>query len=92
MYNTLGNLLQDPHAGIAIPDFERGRVLQLTGTALALWDQPDPADESGGTRRFVEFTIDRWHWLALPAHLTAQLIDYSPFNPPVAESTATAKR
>jgi predicted pyridoxine 5'-phosphate oxidase superfamily flavin-nucleotide-binding protein len=92
MYNTLGNLLQDPHAGIAIPDFERGRVLQLTGTAQTLWDQPDPADESGGTRRFVEFTIDRWHWLALPAHLTAQLIDYSPFNPPVAESTATAKR
>jgi hypothetical protein len=87
MYNTLGNLFQDPHAGIAIPDFQHGRVLQLTGTAQTLWDQPDPANESGGTRRFVEFTIDRWHTLVLPAHFAAEFIDYSPFNPPVAEST-----
>jgi hypothetical protein len=86
MYNTLGNLLQDPHAGIVIPDFQCGRVLQLTGTAETLWDQPDPGNERGGIRRFVEFIIDRWHRLALPGHLTAELIDRSPFNPPVASA------
>jgi predicted pyridoxine 5'-phosphate oxidase superfamily flavin-nucleotide-binding protein len=91
MYNTLGNLLQDPRAGIVIPDFQRARVLQLTGAAETLWDQPDPENESGGTGRFVEFTIDRWHPLALPAHLSAELIDHSPFNPPVANSTPSTK-
>jgi predicted pyridoxine 5'-phosphate oxidase superfamily flavin-nucleotide-binding protein len=85
MYNTLGNLVQDPHAGIVVPDFAHGRMIQLTGTAETLWNQPDPRGESGGTGRFVGFTVDRWHTLPLPARLTTELIDYSPFNPPVAK-------
>jgi hypothetical protein len=34
MFNTLGNLVHSPEAGLAIPDFERGCVLQLTGSAV----------------------------------------------------------
>jgi predicted pyridoxine 5'-phosphate oxidase superfamily flavin-nucleotide-binding protein len=30
MFNALGNLVHNPEAGLAIPDFERGLVLQLT--------------------------------------------------------------
>ncbi|MBI4907297.1 MAG: pyridoxamine 5'-phosphate oxidase family protein [Acidobacteria bacterium] len=83
MFNTLGNLVHNPEAGLAIPDFERGRILQLTGSAVTLWDQSDPANETGGTRRFVEMRIARWQELPLPSDLSAELLDYSPFNPPV---------
>ncbi len=83
MFNTLGNLVHNPEAGLAIPDFERGRVLQLTGRAVTLWDQSDPANNTGGTHRFVEMTVSRWQELPLPSDLTTELLDYSPFNPPV---------
>lgn len=84
MFNTLGNLVHDPHAGLVLADFPRHRIVQLTGTAQTLWDQPDPAQASGGTGRFVEFTAATWRELALPVALTTELLDYSRFNPPVA--------
>ena len=83
MFNTLGNLIHNCEAGLVIPDFERGRTLQLTGTAVTLWDQNDPANMTGGTRRFVEMTVSRWQELTLPSDLKAELLDYSSFNPPV---------
>lgn len=84
MFNTLGNLVHNPEAGLAIPDFERNRLLQLTGRAVTLWDQRDPGNETGGTLRFVEMKVARWQELPLPAHLRTELLDYSPYNPPVA--------
>jgi predicted pyridoxine 5'-phosphate oxidase superfamily flavin-nucleotide-binding protein len=82
MFNTLGNLVHNPEAGLAIPDFERGRILQLTGSAVTLWDQSDPGNKTGGTRRFVEMTVARWQELPLPSNLRTELLDYSSFNPP----------
>ena len=83
MFDTLGNLVHNPEAGLAIPDFERGRVLQLTGRAVTLWDQSDPANITGGTHRFVEMTVSRWQERPLPSDLRTELLDYSSFNPPV---------
>lgn len=83
MFNTLGNLLHDPHAAVVAPDFENRRIVQLSGTATTRWDQPDPGGETGGTHRFVEFTAERWRQAPLPAAVTEELLDYSPFNPPV---------
>ena len=83
MFNTLGNLVQNPKAGLAIPDFKRGVILQLTGSAVTLWDQSDAAKKTGGTPRFVEMTVAWWQELAFPSDLRAEFLDYSPFNPPV---------
>jgi uncharacterized protein len=44
MFNTLGNLARDPHAGLLFIDFESQRTLQLSGTARVEW---------GETRRVV---------------------------------------
>jgi ferredoxin-NADP reductase/predicted pyridoxine 5'-phosphate oxidase superfamily flavin-nucleotide-binding protein len=57
-FNTLGNLLLDPRAGLLFVDFERGDLLQLTGTAEIEWE---PADLRGfpGAKRLVRFRIDR---------------------------------
>ncbi len=81
MFNTLGNLRVNARAGIIVPDFERGRTLQLTGTAETLWNQDDPAGRTGGTHRFIAFRITRWLELPLPAGVKTEFLDYSPYNP-----------
>jgi predicted pyridoxine 5'-phosphate oxidase superfamily flavin-nucleotide-binding protein len=37
MFNTLGNIEAHPRAGLAVPDFATGRVLQLSGRASIAW-------------------------------------------------------
>lgn len=37
-FNTLGNLLANPRAGLTLVDFESGEALAVTGTAEILWD------------------------------------------------------
>src|SRR5260370_982463 len=37
MFNTLGNLTDNPHAGLLFIDFDTGRTLQLTGRASLDW-------------------------------------------------------
>jgi predicted pyridoxine 5'-phosphate oxidase superfamily flavin-nucleotide-binding protein len=81
LFNSLGNLAGDPQVGLLIPDFEHGRQLQLTATAKILWDQPDPQGKTGGTNRFVEFTLTRWLERPLPARLKSSVVSYSPYNP-----------
>ncbi len=48
MFNTLGNFVCNPYAGLIFIDFEQGRLLQLTGKAEILWDVDDPQEEPGG--------------------------------------------
>ena len=58
-YNTLGNLLLDPRAGLLFLDFEGGHTLQLTGRVELLW-QPDAATLARfpGARRLLRFHLD----------------------------------
>ncbi|AEI45505.1 pyridoxamine 5'-phosphate oxidase family protein [Paenibacillus mucilaginosus] len=80
MFNTLGNLLSSPEAGLLFLDFERGDVLQLTGRGMV-----EPAGEAGppfaGAERVVRFDVEevrhrkgglRWQW---------RFGSYSPFLP-----------
>ena len=81
LFNSLGNLLVDPRYGLLIPDFQSGRILQLTGTAKVNWSANDKDHRTGGTNRFVEFHVDEWRESTLPASVSEHLIDYSPYNP-----------
>src|SRR5260370_596054 len=81
LFNTLGNLLVDPGYGILIPNFQSGRMLQLTGTAKVTWSGNDKEQRTGGTNRFVEYHVDGWRESALPARSSASVLDYSPYNP-----------
>jgi len=80
LFNTLGNLLVDPGYGMLIPNFQSGRMLQLTGTAKVTWSGNDKEQRTGGTNRFVEYHVDRWRESALPARFSATVLDYSPYN------------
>lgn len=81
IYNTLGNLIVNPAAGLVFLDFETGATLQLTGKAEIDWEGEDTDGPTGGTKRFWTFTVDEWVQSAMPVKMDSELIDYSPFNP-----------
>jgi len=91
LFNTLGNLQGEPRTGIAVPDFARGRCLQLTGRTRLLWSidakndagndaAHDARNDAGSTGRLLHFELDRWIELPLPRGLKTTFQDYSPWN------------
>jgi ferredoxin-NADP reductase/predicted pyridoxine 5'-phosphate oxidase superfamily flavin-nucleotide-binding protein len=49
-FNTLGNFLINPRAGLLFVDFETGDILQLTGTAQVITDAPEIRAFQGAER------------------------------------------
>jgi len=81
MFNTLGNLMINPLAGLVFLDFERSRTLQLTGKTTIQWNLDESRDLTGGTHRYWDFTIEQWLETDLPQFLQWEFLDYSPHNP-----------
>ena len=81
MFNTLGNFVANPRAGLLFIDFDANRTLQLVGRPEIRWDLDESNDRTGGTRRYWDFTVERWLERPLPHHIEWELLDYSPFNP-----------
>lgn len=88
LFNTFGNVELNGLLGLCIPDFAHGRLLQLTGEARLMWDQPDPEGLTDGTGRFWEFQVASWVLRQVPQRLEWEYLDASPFNPPVTKSVA----
>jgi uncharacterized protein len=63
MFNSIGNLLVDPHFGLVVPDFRRGQAWQLTGTAEVRW--PDKAHAEADPR-VLDFEVQQWRESPLP--------------------------
>jgi len=60
-FQTIGNLLAFPHAGLLIPDFATGDLLQVTGDAEIVWDGPEVAAYPGAERLWkVKVQSGRW--------------------------------
>jgi len=55
-FNTLGNLLKNPEAGLLFLDFTAGDVLYLNGTAEILW-QDETSNGFKGAERLVAFDV-----------------------------------
>jgi uncharacterized protein len=49
-FNTLGNFLRNPRAGLVFVDFDNGDMLHLTGVADVVLDSPDIAAFQGAER------------------------------------------
>ncbi|MBI3651571.1 MAG: pyridoxamine 5'-phosphate oxidase family protein [Acidobacteria bacterium] len=80
MFQTLGNLLTNPQAGLLFIDFETGSTLQLTGAARIIWD-PARVQERAGAERLVEFEIEEVLETTKALPLRWEFMNYSPFNP-----------
>jgi len=81
MFNTFGNFMLNPKAGLLVVDFEIGKTLQLTGTAEIIWNEENSEKETGGSRRFWKFHINEWLETDLANGVQWNFVDYSPFNP-----------
>lgn len=76
-FNTLGNLLGEPRAGLLFADFDTGELLQLQGRVAIDWS---PAgDLPAGTQRVWRFTVERgWRRpRALPFDWTSS-VEFAP--------------
>ncbi|MCZ8519956.1 pyridoxamine 5'-phosphate oxidase family protein [Paenibacillus sp. KR2-11] len=80
MFNTLGNLLVSPEAGLLFLDFERGDVLQLSGRASVEENGDSPADFPGA-ERVVRFELDEVRHTRGALPLKWKFGGYSPFLP-----------
>lgn len=81
IFNTLGNFVEYPQAGLLFIDFESGRTLQLVGKPTILWDLDVPDHETGGTCRYWKFEIEKSVEIDNRITQSWQFVDYSPFNP-----------
>jgi len=57
LFNTVGNLLTNPRAGLLFVDFERGDLLGLTAAAEVIWDGPALA-AFAGAERVLRFRVE----------------------------------
>lgn len=85
MFQTLGNLAQNPQAGLLFIDFEQGHTLQLTGQAVILWDT-ELLSAFPGAQRLIEFTISQLIETRNATPLRWEFGEYSPANPTSGES------
>ena len=56
-FNTIGNLLLNPRAGLLFIDFETGDRLWLTGRVEILWDAPEQ-QAFEGAERLLRFSLE----------------------------------
>ncbi len=80
MFNTLGNILANPAAGLLYIDFERGSTLQLAGRASTIWD-PARAREFPGAERVVAFQVESVIEASAILPMSWRFLEYSPANP-----------
>lgn len=64
-FNTVGNLLLWPRAGLLFPDFSSGAWLQLTGRAEILWEGEE-VERAEGAERLLRFLPEEGAWLGAP--------------------------
>jgi len=61
LFNTLGNLLQWPHAGLLFVDWEQGHLLQIAARAELQHEGPALA-EHPGAQRLLHLRVQRGWW------------------------------
>jgi len=55
-FNTLGNLVVNPRAGLLFVDFDNGDLLYVAVTADIIWDGPE-VDSFAGAQRLMRFKV-----------------------------------
>jgi hypothetical protein len=80
MFNTLGNLVVNPAAGLLFIDFDGGRTLQLSGLASIDWS-PERVRTFAGAERVVDFAIAEVIDNPFGFPLQSRFRQFSRFNP-----------
>lgn len=75
LFNTLGNFVTYPRAGLLFIDYETHSFVQLTGNVEVVINDENPE------KRYWVFTVSKWIRTSKALTITQELFDYSPFNP-----------
>lgn len=83
MFNTLGNIYENPDVGILIPDWRTNSALQINGKGEIRFEQNSAEElkDSGNTGRFWVFTPEKWLYTKNHNNRIWHFIENSPFNP-----------
>ena len=76
-FNTIGNLIMNPRAGLLFIDFESGDLVYLTCSAEIIWDSEEKR-AFHGAERLVRFTLDEGQLIESALPVRWQFLDYSP--------------
>ena len=78
-FNTLGNIILNPRAGLCFPDFSSGSLLQMSGEAELLFEHPGgrPID---GAERYWRFRPRRIVWRERVLPIRCDMKELSPFT------------
>ncbi|MDL2198001.1 pyridoxamine 5'-phosphate oxidase family protein [Halopseudomonas aestusnigri] len=76
-FNTLGNLLVNPRAGLLFVDFANGDLLQITGRVELQWDAPQ-AQRYEGVEHLWHLQVERAVWRPGGSALRWQFEGFSP--------------
>ncbi len=88
-FNTIGNLLLKPQAGLLFLDFNRGDLIYLTGTAEVIWDINE-IQAFAGAERLIRFQTTQGYRVERSLPLQWSTPDYSPFLDRIGAWTETA--
>ena len=76
-FNTLGNFVENPKAGLLFIDFDKGHILTLTGRVEILWQSEDSQYFSGAERLWT-FHLEQGYRLNHSLPLRWKLNEFSP--------------
>lgn len=77
-FNTLGNFMLNPKAGLLLMDFNSGDVLMLTGTVEIIWQLSPEIEGFEGALRAWRFHLHQGIKLSQALPYRFDFIDYSP--------------
>lgn len=77
LFNTVGNLLMNPRAGLLFPDFATGDLVYMTGTTQIIWDGPE-VESFTGAERLIRFQADEVRHVEAAMPLTFSFGEYAP--------------
>jgi len=79
LFNSLGNFLINPKAGLLFIDFETGDIIQMVGHAEILWEMTPKIAAMPNAQRAWTFTVDHGHILKAACPLRWDFGEYSPY-------------
>lgn len=83
LFQSLGNIHEQPNTGLLFVDFQKGTCLQLSGKATLEFNQQTPEElkKTATTGRFWRFETKAWVLTQHHHQVDWEFVDFSPFNP-----------
>jgi len=81
LFNTLGNLIQNPNAGLLFIDFENNATLQLNGEAHIVFNDETEGVKTHDTGVYWAFNVTNWMLTENHHQVNWVFNSYSKFNP-----------